>query len=311
MYSLLFSVLKVVPLWILSALARLLSWVLGFFQNSSLYRTININLMLVNPTQSEDKRKTLLKKILYNQLNNTLISAKVWVMPSDWAIAQISQVHNQHLLTNALKNPNGMLAIVPHIGAWEMMNAWLNGFGSPTIMYKPLKNNEVDSIVRQGRERLNATLVPTDGTGVKAIFKTLKDGGFSIILPDHVPDKNGGVVVPFFGVPTLTGTLTAKLASKTHCSLVGLACVQKDDGFHIFCYDLTDKNLYHKDTIIATSALNTAMQMMITEHFDEYMWGYRRFKHTPIAENLYLLDFDTILQKRLAMTTNHLGNHHD
>lgn len=301
MYSLLFSLLKVMPLWFLSALAWFLSWVLVLFKNSSLYRSININLMLVNPTQKDDERKQLVTKALYNQLNNTFISAKTWIMPTNWAINQISQVHNQAILQNALKNPNGMLAIVPHIGAWEMMNAWLNGFGNPTIMYKPLHNKQVDRIIRKGRERLNATLVPTDASGVKAIFKTLKNGGFSIILPDHVPDKNGGVIVPFFGIPTLTGTLTAKLASKTQCSLVGLACVQKNDGFHIFCYDLTDKNLYHNDSKIATKALNDAMQMMINEHFDEYMWGYRRFKHTPIAENLYLLDFDTILQQRLAI----------
>lgn len=315
MYSLIFSLLKIVPLWALSALARFLSVVLTIFKNSSLYRSININLMLINPTQTDSERKKLVKKSLYNQLNNTLISAKVWVMPTDWAMAQISHIHNQEILENALKHPNGMLAIVPHIGTWEMMNAWLNGFGSPTIMYKPLKNNEIDNIVRQGRERLNATLVPTDATGVKAIFRTLKDGGFSIILPDHVPDKNGGVVVPFFGVPTLTGTLTAKLASKTHCALVGLACVQKNDGFHIFCYDLTDENLYNKDAKIATTTLNSAMAMMIYNHFDEYMWGYRRFKHTPISDNLYLFDFDTILKKRLAMKTtatkDNLGNHSD
>jgi KDO2-lipid IV(A) lauroyltransferase len=89
-----------------------------------------------------------------------------------------------------------MLAIVPHLGTWEIMNAWLNQFGAPTIMYKPVKGQQANQFVLQGRQRLNATLVPTDATGVKAIFKTLA-GGFSIILPDHVPDPSGGEVVPF------------------------------------------------------------------------------------------------------------------
>lgn len=118
-------------------------------------------------------------------------------MPPEWSIAQIRDVHNKDILLEGLASANGMLAIVPHLGTWEMMNAWLNQFGSPTIMYKPVKGDITNNFVLQGRSRLNATLVPTDGSGVKAIFKTLKQGGFSIVLPDHVPDPSGGVVVPF------------------------------------------------------------------------------------------------------------------
>lgn len=93
-----------------------------------------------------------------------------------------------------------MLAIVPHLGTWEMMNAWLNQFGAPTIMYKPVKGKMANDFVLQGRSRLNATLVPTNGSGVKAVFKTLKQGGFSIILPDHVPNPSGDIIVPFLGL---------------------------------------------------------------------------------------------------------------
>ena len=95
-------------------------------------------------------------------------------MPPKWSIAQIKTVHHEDILIKALANPSGMLAIVPHIGTWEMMNAWLNTFGSPTIMYKPIKNAAVDRFVLQGRERLNASLVPTDASGVKAILKHSK-----------------------------------------------------------------------------------------------------------------------------------------
>ncbi len=238
------------------------------------------------------------KKILKNQLSSAIDSFKSWAMPPEWSVNQITKVHHQHILEQGLANPNGMLAIVPHIGTWEMMNAWLNTFGSPTIMYKPIKNPSVDAFVLAGRERLNATLVPTDATGVKAIFKTLKDGGFSIILPDHVPDPSGGVVVPFFGIETMTSTLAPKLAAKTNCALVGLSCVKRadTDGFEVFCYALDDERLYHKDIHISTTALNRAMQQMIDVHFEHYMWGYRRFKNTPLVDNPYLLPHDELQQ---------------
>ena len=247
---------------------------------------------LIAPTLSDLQKQALTKEIIYHQCLTSIESIKSWAMPPDWSIAQIRDVHNKDILLDGLASPNGMLAIVPHLGTWEMMNAWLNQFGSPTIMYKPVKGDITNNFILQGRARLNATLVPTDGSGVKAVFKTLKQGGFSIVLPDHVPDPSGGVIVPFFGIETLTSTLASKLASKTKCALVGLACIRRDDGhgFDIYCYKLDDPALYDRNTKTAAYALNLAMQRMIEDNYSHYMWGYRRFKHIPMIDNPYNTD---------------------
>jgi len=255
-------------------------------------RTVNINMALIAPSLSNLEKKVLTKEIIYHQCLTSIESIKSWAMSPEWSIAQIRDVHNKDILLEGLANPNGMLAIVPHLGTWEMMNAWLNQFGAPTIMYKPVKGNITNDFVLQGRARLNATLVPTDGSGVKAVFKTLKQGGFSIVLPDHVPDPSGGVVVPFFGIETLTSTLASKLASKTKCALVGISCIRRDDGpgFDIYCYKLDDPALYDRNAETAAHALNLAMQHMIEDKFSHYMWGYRRFKCIPILNNPYNAD---------------------
>ncbi|WP_375716233.1 lysophospholipid acyltransferase family protein [Moraxella marmotae] len=307
------GMLKHLPLPILHGLAAFVAFIVHHF-NLSMARSIYANLILVKPKMPDDERKRLAKIILKNQLTSTLDSVKCWAMPPEWSVEQITKVHHFDVLQDALRCPNGMLAIVPHIGTWEMMNAWLNTFGTPTIMYKPMKHADIDAFVLQARTRLNATLVPTDTTGVKAIFKTLKDGGFSIVLPDHVPDPSGGVVVPFFGIETMTSTLTPKLAAKTHCALVGLSCIKREDGkgFEVFCYSLDDPKLYDKNAQIATTALNRAMERMICQHFSHYMWGYRRFKHTPLADNPYLLDLAALksLADKLHEHTNS-REHHD
>ena len=284
-----YHIFKYVPLSVLQMLARFVAWIIMWLPNLSLVRTIKINMMLIAPKLSESQKQTLVKDIVRHQCLSSVESIKSWAMSPEWSIAQIRDVHNKELLLEGLANPNGMLAIVPHLGTWEMMNAWLNQFGAPTIMYKPVKGNITNDFVLQGRARLNATLVPTDGSGVKAVFKTLKQGGFSIVLPDHVPDPSGGVVVPFFGVKTLTSTLASKLASKTKCALVGISCIRRDDrrGFDIYCYKLDDPALYDRDASVAAHALNQSMENMITDNFNHYMWGYRRFKNLPILGNPY------------------------
>ena len=287
-----YHIFKIVPLSVLQMLARFVAWIILRMPSASIMRTVKINMALIAPTLSHLQKQALTKDIIYHQCLTSIESIKSWAMPPDWSIAQIRDVHNKDILLDGLASPNGMLAIVPHLGTWEMMNAWLNQFGSPTIMYKPVKGDITNNFILQGRARLNATLVPTDGSGVKAVFKTLKQGGFSIVLPDHVPDPSGGVIVPFFGIETLTSTLASKLASKTKCALVGLACIRRDDGhgFDIYCYKLDDPALYDRNTKTAAYALNLAMQRMIEDNYSHYMWGYRRFKHIPMIDNPYNTD---------------------
>ena len=287
-----YHIFKIVPLSVLQMLARFVAWIILRMPSASIMRTVKINMALIAPTLSDLQKQALTKEIIYHQCLTSIESIKSWAMPPDWSIAQICDVHNKDILLDGLASPNGMLAIVPHLGTWEMMNAWLNQFGSPTIMYKPVKSMMTNDFILQGRARLNATLVPTDGSGVKAIFKTLKQGGFSIVLPDHVPDPSGGVVVPFFGIETLTSTLASKLASKTKCALVGLSCIRRDDGrgFDIYCYKLDDPALYNHNAETAAYALNLAMQRMIEDNCSHYMWGYRRFKLIPTINNPYSVD---------------------
>tara|TARA_R110002051_G_scaffold90578_1_gene159588 strand:- start:147 stop:1079 length:933 start_codon:yes stop_codon:yes gene_type:complete len=287
-----YHIFKFVPLSVLQMLARFVAWIILRMPSASIMRTVKINMALIAPTLSDLQKQALTKEIIYHQCLTSIESIKSWAMPPDWSIAQIRDVHNKDILLDGLASPNGMLAIVPHLGTWEMMNAWLNQFGSPTIMYKPVKSMMTNDFILQGRARLNATLVPTDGSGVKAIFKTLKQGGFSIVLPDHVPDPSGGVIVPFFGIETLTSTLASKLASKTKCALVGLSCIRRDDGrgFDIYCYKLDDPALYDRNAETAAYALNLAMQRMIEDNYSHYMWGYRRFKLIPTINNPYSVD---------------------
>lgn len=301
-----YHIFKFVPLSVLQILARFVAWIIVKAPSLSIMRTVNTNLALIHHTLADNQRQALVKDIIYHQCMTSIESIKSWAMPPQWSIAQIRDVHNKEFLLEGLANPNGMLAIVPHLGTWEMMNAWLNQFGAPTIMYKPVKGSLTDDFILQGRARLNATLVPTDGSGVKAIFKTLKQGGFSIILPDHVPDPSGGVVVPFFGIETLTSTLASKLASKTKCALVGLSCIRRDDGrgFDIYCYRLDDPALYTRDASVAACALNQAMQHMIEDKFSHYMWGYRRFKRIPTLGNPYRAD-DTVLANFIRANQSH------
>lgn len=286
MYSLLKNFSRL-PLRLIQVTARSVGWLL-YVSNSSARRVTEINLKSAYPELSESERDQLTKRSLKSQCMTYAESVKIWGSAPEFALEQIKAVHGEDIFLDALQNPNGTLAVVPHFGTWELMNAWVNLHTAPVIMYKPSKNPDVDRFMLEARQRLNATLVPTDETGVRALFKHLKQGGFAAILPDHVPKESGGIYSPFFGQNALSSTLLSKLAAKTQCSVIGLSCLRREDlsGFELYVQTLSAE-INAKDLQLSVDTLNKEMEHMINAAPEQYLWGYKRFRKVE-GSNLYI-----------------------
>ncbi|WP_168408733.1 lysophospholipid acyltransferase family protein [Acinetobacter indicus] len=287
MYSLLKNFSRL-PLRLIQVTARSVGWLL-YVSNSSARRVTEINLKSAYPELSESERNQLTRRSLKSQCMTYAESVKIWGSAPEFALEQIKVVHGEDIFLDALQNPNGTLAVVPHFGTWELMNAWVNLHTAPVIMYKPSKNPDVDRFMLEARQRLNATLVPTDETGVRALFKHLKQGGFAAILPDHVPKESGGIYSPFFGQNALSSTLLSKLAAKTQCSVIGLSCLRREDlsGFELHVQTLSAE-INAKDLQLSVDTLNKEMERMINVAPEQYLWGYKRFRKVEGANKIYL-----------------------
>lgn len=274
------------PLFFLQLLASCIAILLYSF-NSSLKRITGINLKLAYPELDETAYQALLKKSLKSQCMTYIESIKCWGMPPEYSLNQIKNIYGEQHLTEALANKKGVIVVVAHLGCWELLNAWLNLHAAPMIMYKPNKHKAVDRFMLEARQRLNATLVPTDENGVRAIFKHLKQGGLTVILPDHLPKASGGIYSEFFGQKTLSTTLVSKLASKTQCNIVGLSCIRDEtSGFNVYCSPLSDQIL-SKDLQTSVDSLNQNLESMINVAPEQYVWSYKRFRNVEGNKNLY------------------------
>jgi KDO2-lipid IV(A) lauroyltransferase len=274
------------PLFFLQLLASCIAILLYSF-NSSLKRITGINLKLAYPELDETAYQALLKKSLKSQCMTYIESIKCWGMPPEYSLNQIKNIYGEQHLTEALANKKGVIVVVAHLGCWELLNAWLNLHAAPMIMYKPNKHKAVDRFMLEARQRLNATLVPTDENGVRAIFKHLKQGGLTVILPDHLPKASGGIYSEFFGQKTLSTTLVSKLASKTQCNIVGLSCIRDEtSGFNVYCLPLSDQIL-SKDLQTSVGSLNKNLESMINVAPEQYVWSYKRFRKVEGNKNLY------------------------
>lgn len=249
---------------------------------------IRRNLKLCFPEQSERWINDTTKLNLIYTAQTALEFTKTWGMPPEYSISQMLEIENESLFMEAIKSPKGCFILVPHHGNWEFMNAWVSHHAHPVIMYKPSKNKAMDRFVRQARGRLNTTLVPTDESGVKAVFKALKSGGVSIILPDHTPHDNGGMFAPFFGTSVWTGILASKLIQKTQCEVIMLSCLHHPSGkgFKI-TVDKVESDVYSKDLFTSVSAVNKSVENLIRRNPAQYQWVYKRFKKCEHLKNVY------------------------
>lgn len=275
------------PLCVLQFIALCVAYFFLTF-NLSLKRITRINIRLVYPDLSEKEQNHRIRTSVISQCLTMIEFIKCWGMPPEYSLSLLKKIDGLQHFQNAVNNGRGTIVVIPHFGCWELLNAWINLYAAPKIMYKPSKHKSFDRYILHARQMTNAELVPTNESGVRALFKHLKNGGLTVILPDHLPKNSGGIYSDFFGQQTLCSTLVSKLANKTQCNVVGLSCIRQDNwsAFHVHCYPLSE-NILSKDLDQSVSALNQDVQMIVAQAPEQYLWGYKRFRVILNKENIY------------------------
>jgi Kdo2-lipid IVA lauroyltransferase/acyltransferase len=288
----LLNLLSRMPLGILQAFAAFVASLLSWFPEQGILRTIRRNLQITFPDWSAEQLKHHSELALHHQLLSSIEFVKCWGDSPESSIKRIKKIHGEAILDAALAHPQGCMAIVPHYGNWEMMNAWVNQRAAAVIMYKPDRHPALNTFVFTARTRLKATLVPTDEKGVRQIFRILKQGGFTIILPDHIPEVSGGVMSPFLGLPVLTSTLAAKLVQKTQCAVIQLSCIRQahDPQYFEITVESANPLMLSCDLQQSVDAMNQTMEQLIRRAPEHYHWSYKRFKATPHLGAYYHCD---------------------
>ncbi len=195
------------------SIARILAGLVNTLKITRTSKSIELNLRIALPHLTPQQRIAITEKAVRNELTSYFEFLSIWGSSNQENIARIHRIEGEQYFLDALAEKKGVVLVVPHFGTWEVMNAWCAQFTSMTILYKPVKNDDADRFVREARSREQANLVPTDESGVRQIFKALKKGETTVILPDHTPNI-GGDMVKYFGVPLASSNLSAKLIQK-------------------------------------------------------------------------------------------------
>lgn len=270
------------PLPVISLLGYGLGLLLWLTPNKKRHITY-INLKYCLPHLSFWQTHTIARKSLIHECQTLLEIPALLNMSAKHLLSTINEVTGMEHLQAGLKRGKGVILAVPHLGNWEVIGLYCSQLFPMTSLYRPQHRSPVfDAFIRNGRERFGAELVPTDASGVKALYKALEDNQLTGILPDQNPGKGTGVFAPFFDHPVNTMVLLPKLAQRNH-STVLYSYTERlhwGKGFRMHFIPVDDA-IYDKDKVTSTTALNKGLEECIKQNPGQYWWSYKRFKVMP------------------------------
>lgn len=284
------------PLSFSRGCAKFLALIANHVNTIKTTKAAELNLKIALPHLDLVQQQYILKQANRNELMSYFEFFNIWGASNTKNRSRIHQVNGEQYFLEALAEKKGVVLIIPHFGTWEIMNAWFAQHTTMTIMYKPVKNKIADQFVREARGRENATLVPTDESGVRQIFKALKQGGTTVILPDHTPNV-GGTMIDYFGIPLASSNLSAKLIQKTKAKALFLYAIRNDHSG----YDMTIKpistDIYQGSDIEGTRIIYQMIEDLIEQYPEHYHWSYKRFKANPKLNKIYNIPTEQALEK--------------
>ena len=275
----LLKLVGLLPLSVARVIARGIAHLLSL-TNNNIFRLSRINIALTHPQFSSDTLDRITKDSIASTVINAFEMPIVWQRNNAWILKKTVSVEGEAHLKSAINSEKGVIIIAPHIGNWEVLGRHLPAHAPTTNLYQPPKLTALENIVRAGRERSGAKLVPTNQRGVAALLKALRRGELIGVLPDQVPPKNSGVFAPFYDVPAYTMTLVYSLIQKTGCRVVLGSALRVDGGFKVI-YAEAPEAIYSADQAVSLRALNLMVETAINNDVAQYQWAYKRFKMQP------------------------------
>lgn len=267
----LFRILAVLPLWLVHGLGAGLGWLV--FVASGVYR----RRFLANAHQAG---------MGWRQWRGAVAQSGRLVaeLPRLWlGAAPRCEWENEACVAQAYAAGQGIVFLTPHLGCFEITpqrvaERFSAQYGPLTILYRPARQAWLAKVMALARQRPGISMVPTNLSGVRQMIRALRAGQAVGLLPDQVPPEGMGQWAPVFGQPAYTMTLAARLVQQTGATvlLVWGERLSWGRGFRLHFREMTTALSPDLDTAVAQ--INQAMEQLIRECPQQYLWGYARYK---------------------------------
>jgi KDO2-lipid IV(A) lauroyltransferase len=210
----------------------------------------------------------------------------LWLRPPSRPLAEFVRIEGAQLVEGAPPGGRGRLRLTPHLGCFEICaQAYAEHFaaqyGPITVLYRPARQGWLREVIEGSRARPGLATAPASLAGVRQMIRALRRGETVGLLPDQVPPEGMGEWAPFFGRQAYTMTLAARLAQQTGAVplLIWGERMRGGRGYTVRIQALPEPLPADVAAQAESAAIvNRAMESLIRQCPQQYLWGYHRYK---------------------------------
>ena len=172
----------------------------------------------------------------------------------------------------------GVILLFPHYTGLELAALTIACATPISGVYGEPKNLLFRAVLDHYRRKRVTETIPAND--IRRCVRVLKDGAVLCYLPDQSTHlARGGIVVNYFGRPTLTTPGTSRLARVSGALVVPLFASRREDGNGYLLKCMPPLEDFPSDDPIAdTQRINDILEGMIRRVPDQYLWVHKRFK---------------------------------
>ena len=239
-------------------------------------RTARRNIELCLPELSPAARARLLDEH-FASLGIALLEIPLAWWSSPARLRRIAHVEGMEHVRAALARGRGVILLTAHFTPMEMAGRVLASVTPVSFLYRPTKNEVLAYAL--ARYRCAHGGHPISRDDIRALITALKHNECVWYAPDQSYRKKGAEMVPMFGIPAATNTLTSRLARMTGATVLPyfLERLPGTQGYRAVIHPPFDD--FPSDCPVAdTARFNHMIEAQVRRVPEQYLWIHRRFK---------------------------------
>lgn len=204
-------------------------------------------------------------------------------------LLEVVTVRGEQHLEQSYRTGNGVILLTAHLGAWELLGAYIAAQGYEThAIAKTLREKNLNTLLDNSRNKRGIHTHPRGGS-----FSDLKSillrGKLLALLMDQ-DTKVKGIFADFLGKPAYTPTGPAVLACVTKATVIPSYIVfDNQTRKHIITFEpaveiVRTGNLDH-DIRVNTEIFNKVINHWIRAHPEQWVWFHERWKTEPFTSS--------------------------
>lgn len=264
-----------------------------FFMARSLRQSTLANLKIAFGSEKNDAELKKIGSDLFSNLSKTVTDyALLWRLKSREEFAKYFSFEGEENLVNALKKGKGAICLVPHTTGWEFSAIMPPILGYTTFaVSSKIHNPALNKLMIELRQSRGMRNITRDHCFDKLV-EGLDNGECLILMIDQDGVVIKGEFLSFFGKIAYTPVGSSRLALETGAPVVPMYTVRTENNKYLFKilpeipFEKTGDTA--RDITQNTQNHNDAIEAIVRQYPDQWLWIHDRWATTPESLQAYL-----------------------